>query len=438
MNYAKWESKENLFEHLVNMNLKNDITRGGIPIVYEDNNIYLNKEDYHSLIIGATGSGKTQTTILPLIKLSMLAGESIIVNDINGCIYKKTFNNFKENGYKVVVLNFNKPQYGQSWNPLDLPYKLYKEGKKDKVLKMIEDIGYYLFKDNTDVSDPFWTNMAIDYFSGLVLYLFSKEEKTPINLKNVFKLATDLRNEKYAKKFLEEIGKDNAIYYSVSGTLETANETKASIISVFLQKCKIYTSREELSNMISKSDFDITNILNEKTIVYIINDFSYTSSLGSLFISQICEIKNLYNNNKILNIVLDDFYKMAPIKDAANLFGYAKNINIRLAICVRGFNDLINDYGKENSEIIKGNCGNIIYLLSHDMDTLEEVSKLCGLQEKNANVIPLITVEELKCLDKFEAIFLIFRCMPFKTNLIPDYQIKWPFSEILTELELKK
>lgn len=82
--------------------------------------------------------------------------------------------------------------------------------------------------------------------------------------------------------------------------------------------------------------------------------------------------------------------------------------------------------------------GQIIYLLSNDIYTLEEISKLCGNQEKSGQIIPLITVEELKYLDKFEAIFLIPRIMPFKTKLIPDYQIKWPFEKTKSELELRK
>ena len=186
------------------------------------------------------------------------------------------------------------PKYGDSWNPLTLPYKLYQEGEKDKALKIIEDLGYYLFTDIKDTSDPFWINTAIDYFSGLVLYLFEKANKEQINLRSVFALAIELQNEEKAKQFLKEIGKNNQIYYNVSGTLETAYDTRAGIISTFNQRSKIYVSREILSNMMLKSNFDITNIPNEKTIVYIISGLSsYSNSLIPLFVSQVFENKKL-------------------------------------------------------------------------------------------------------------------------------------------------
>lgn len=440
MSYAKWETRENMFKRVVQINEKSIIEKGGIPIMYDDNNLYLNNDEAHSLIIGTTGSGKTQATILPLMKLSMLAGESIVVNDVNGDIYERTANNFRENGYNVVVLDFDNPKYGDSWNPLDLPYKLYKQDEKDTALKIVEDIGYYLFTDTKETLDPFWTNTTIDYFAGLVLYLFENAKKEQINLRSVFSLATSLQSEENAKNFLAEIGKNNPIYYNVSGTLETAYETRAGIISTFTQRSKVYNSRETLSNMLLKSSFDITNISNEKTIVYIISGLaSYSNSLIPLFVNQVFESKNLYGNNKkILNIILDDFYNMLPIKDAANLFNFSRSLYIRYTVVIRSFNDLLNVYGKENTEMIKMCFGKIIYLLSNDIYTLEEVSRLCGNQEKDGNILPLITVEELKYLDKFEAIFLMPRIMPFRTKLIPDYQIRWPFKETTAELELRK
>ena len=41
-----------------------------------------------NLIIGSTGSGKTQSIVLPLLKTSIKAGESFIINDIKGDICK--------------------------------------------------------------------------------------------------------------------------------------------------------------------------------------------------------------------------------------------------------------------------------------------------------------------------------------------------------------
>ena len=71
VSYAKWETRENMFQRVIQINENSVIEKGGIPIMYDENNLYLNNDEAHSLIIGTTGSGKTQSTILPLMKLSM-------------------------------------------------------------------------------------------------------------------------------------------------------------------------------------------------------------------------------------------------------------------------------------------------------------------------------------------------------------------------------
>ena len=74
------------------------------------------------------------------------------------------------------------------------------------------------------------------------------------------------------------------------------------------------------------------------------------------------------------------------------------------------------------------NSSNIIYLLSNDINTIKEISDLCGNTKIGKEIKPLITPEELKCLDIFEAVILCVRMHPFRTKLIPDYKIEWNLS----------
>ena len=78
--------------------------------------------------------------------------------------------------------------------------------------------------------------------------------------------------------------------------------------------------------------------------------------------------------------------------------------------------------------------GNLVYLLANDLMTLEEISKLCGNEVVDGNIEPLITVEELKIFNNFEAIVLIPRMMPFKTKLLPDYQIDYGYETIKMDI----
>ena len=432
MSYSRWATEEEMKNKLVPVNLETGVKKSGIPLMYDNNYLYINDNEIHSLIIGTTGSGKTQTTILPILKLAMMAEESVVITDPKGEIYKKTSGELKKRDYNIITLNFDNSKYGNSFNPLALPYKLYKEKELNKAISLIENLGYYLFYDPKEKSvDTFWNNSSIDYFTGITLYLFENGKEEEINLNSIYNIANEVEKKEKRKNFLDKLNKNSSIYYYVSCTLNSPTETSGGILATFNQKIKKYLGRENLNNMLANSDFDITNITKEKTVLFIIGGHSvYNDNMTPLLVEQVIEAADIYGKkDKRLNMILDEFDSLLPIKEFEKVINYSRSINIKFTVAIRTYLDLINTYGKENAEIIKLCFGNIIYLLSNDIYTLEEISKYCGNEYKFNAVIPLITVEELRTLKVFEAIIITQRLMPFKTKLLPDYQIDWNFTK---------
>lgn len=441
MKYARWSTVDEMKKYAKGVNLETGVVKSGLPIMYDDNYLYIDDRECHSLVIGSTGCGKTQSITLPMIRLSMMAGNNLIVNDVKGELYNMTADKLIKEGYKVLVVDFESPNLGNSWNPLSFPYKLYKAGDKDRALEMIEDIGYYIFTDKLDKGgDPFWVNSTIDYFTGLTLYLFENGNEEEINLNSIYNISANGLEKKngisYFDLLMNSIDKNSSIYFNLSGTLLAPNETRGSIISVFNQKIKRYITRENLCEMMSKSDFDITNIGKEKTALFIVSGKNtFSNSFIPLLVSQIINSIDLYGDRQILNnVLLDEFEHLLPIKNFSKIINYTRSIRIRLTVFIKSYIDLVSTYGEENAEIIKMCFGNLVYLLANDLMTLEEISKLCGNEVVDGNIEPLITVEELKIFNNFEAIVLIPRMMPFKTRLLPDYQIDYGYESIKMDI----
>ena len=84
MNYAQWKNMAELREELSSIDKSFQIKKSGVPLTYSDDRLYFNDKDHHTLVIGTTGSGKTQSIVLPQTKLAMLANESLIIKDNNG------------------------------------------------------------------------------------------------------------------------------------------------------------------------------------------------------------------------------------------------------------------------------------------------------------------------------------------------------------------
>ena len=441
--YSRWAKEKEIKEELdlVEITQKNS-KAAGVPLILNEKEMWVDNSEYHSLVIGATGSGKTQTVILPMVHSLAKARESMIITDPKGEIYEKTSNMLRSRGYQILLLNFRDPQNGNAWNPMSLPYAIYKSGNQDKAIELLDDLALNILYDESNKnSDPFWEKTSADYFSGVALGLFEDAKPEEINI-NSISLATTVGEEKfggstYIKEYFAAKDPGSAAAINASSTIMAPSETKGSILSVFKQKVKLFASRENLSEMLSHSDIDLKSIGERPTAVFIvIQDEKKTyHSLVTILLKQIYEtlISVAQSHGGKLpvrtNFLLDEFANMPPLKDVTTMITAARSRKIRFTMIIQNFAQLDSVYGKEDAETIRGNCGNIIYLITTELKALEEISKMCGevkskSEDKTAST-PLVTVSDLQRMKQFEVIILRMRKQPFKTKFTPYFKLKW-------------
>ena len=441
--YSRWAKEKELQEELTRVEITQKNSKAaGVPIMLNNTEMWVDNGEYHSLVIGATGSGKTQTVILPMVHSLAKARESMIITDPKGEIYEKTSNMLRARGYQILLLNFRDPQNGNAWNPMSLPYQMYKSGNQDKAIELLDDLALnILYDDSNKNADPFWEKTSADYFSGVALGLFEDAKADEINI-NSISLATTVGEEKfggstYIKEYFAAKDPGSAAAINASSTIMAPSETKGSILSVFKQKVKLFASRENLSEMLSYSDINLETIGERPTAVFIvIQDEKKTyHSLVTILLKQIYEtlISVAQRHGGKLpvrtNFLLDEFANMPPLKDVTTMITAARSRAIRFTMIIQNFAQLDDVYGKEEAETIRGNCGNIIYLITTELKALEEISKMCGEQkskkdDKTAST-PLVTVSDLQRMKQFEVIILRMRKQPFKTKFTPYFKLDW-------------
>lgn len=447
-NYSRWAKEKEIEKDngVVGIDPKAEKTSAaGVPLVMKPNKILVDNGEYHSLVIGSTGAGKTQTTVLPMVNLLAKNDESMIVTDPKGEIYEATSEYLRSLGYNIILLNFRDPQQGNMWNPLNLPYSLYTSGNIDKATELLDDLALnILYDESSKGQDPFWEKTSADYFAGLALALFEDADQSEINLNSISLMTTvgeeKLANTTYIKEYFSFKDPTSTAYVNASSTLMAPNETKGSILSVFKQKIKLFSSRENLSEMLSNNDFDMRDIGKKKTAVFIvIQDEKKTyHSLVTIFLKQCYETLIAVaqeSGGKLAhrtNFILDEFANMPPLKDVTTMVTAARSRKMRFTFIIQNFAQLYEVYGKENGETIKGNCGNIIYLISTEISALEEISKMCGevksKEKEKTSSTPLVTVSDLQRMKQWDTLILRLRMMPFKTTLTPNFQMDWGYN----------
>ena len=193
MAYSRWATEEELKSKLTQISYDSEIKKSGIPMMYDDNHLYIKDDVSHTMVIGSTGSGKTQTTMLPQLRLAIKANESFVIHDVKAEIYNSLSGELKKQNYNTIVINLDNPTLGNTFNPLTFPYKLYKAGEKDKVIELLENIGYYFCcNERFDAKDDqFWVNSTISLFIGMSLYLFENAKEDEINISSLLYLISE-------------------------------------------------------------------------------------------------------------------------------------------------------------------------------------------------------------------------------------------------------
>lgn len=172
---------------------------------------------------------------------------------------------------------------------------------------------------------------------------------------------------------------------------------------MFLKDVKAFGYKgEEIKAKIEVDSIDIDiDEVGEYELIYSVTDDTYENKpvalflvtpdydgsnhvLSSIFIRQLyyvlakeaslsetgkCEREVIFN--------LDEFGNMPAIEGFANIVTVCLGRGIRFNIVIQALSQLKKLYGEDDKTII-GNCGNLIYILTNDNDTAEEVSKALG------------------------------------------------------------
>ena len=434
--YSRWASsdeiKESLYEFSFN-GIKPEY--GGIPLYKENGNVYIEKNDVHTLILGSTGTKKTRLLGMPSLLIYAMAGESFIATDPKAELYEKTYSVLKKEGYNIFVLNLRDPVYSNCWNPLLIPYRLYHNNKRDKAIELVNDLAKSITKNSCLNKDPYWENSACDILAGLILILFECAEENEINFKSLrtlktqaFKSVDHVNKEDIPfirEKFLKHINQSSFVCSLLSGTSNVCDVTRGCIVSTFDQAVRPFFCQDDLIDTLSDHHLEMEKIGKEKTAVFLIipDENSLYHLLVSVLIKQIYTVLILEAQKQPkktlplrVNYLLDEFASLPTINDFPAMITASRSRNIRFNLLIQSFSQLYQRYGSE-AETIKGNCENWVFLHSRDKSTLEEFCLLSGTKN---NEEPLVSMSLLQRLDKEKGEALIFhkRQFPFLTHLL--------------------
>ncbi len=418
----------------------------GIPLVATKTEMYNDVSDSHTLVISNSGSKKTRCVALPTIYAlaDSGVGESMIITDPKGELYEKSSGYLRNRGYEIQLIDFRDIGSGDVWNPLSEIYEMYKKNK-DEGVQMIADFVSGLVDDELgghNKFDPFWDQMSSSLAVSLILLMFETAKPEEINIKSLISLCTaygeggeDLENNKLYK-ISKSLNPESLAYLQFAGVFNIAEKTRMSVQATLYGMLSLFVNNEKLTNQMSQKDeIDVVASRYKKYALYIImpDEKATFNKLVSILIHE-CYVElvdadyEMRKKGKVpvrMNFILDEFATIPQVTDMNSKIAASRSRDIRFILCCQGINQLKSRYGNDANTII-GNCNNLIYMNSKEMELLEYLQKLCGdvvytIGEKRY-VEPLITTNALQHLNKtdesVEALMLVGRNYPYISKML--------------------
>ena len=409
---------------------------GRLRVTFTDNT--------HILAIGATRSGKTTGYIIPTVNFLHAKGNkpSMVISDPKLELYRQTAQGFIDDGYRVLLYNFQDHRHSNHWNPLTDIYRTYQkylhmeelvtvveEGGNiynqfmGKIYESQEDLDtairhekedLYSVVDNMIISlagaicpvkketDPYWEMTSAALIQGFLWGMLEDSDPThcdnPIT-ENTYSFDTMLRIFERFNILDDNNSLNDAGYFSTRPMTSRARElvynsiirlsatsTRSCIMSSFLTAIK---KLQDISirNITKANSFSMEELDDgTPTVIYIAykDEDTLHYDIISMFIS------NLYTTlittarkkggklDTPFYFLLDEFGNFPAFNSFEKVISACGGRNLWFVLVVQSYAQLYRVYGKETAEIIIDNLNMHIFFGSNNPQTKQAFSQECG------------------------------------------------------------
>ena len=412
----------------------------GVPLHAEKRNDDIEvilKQPIHTLVIGATGTGKTTTFVSPTIEIlaRTKTKPSIVVTDPKGELYGKHAATLRREGYNVSLIDLADIYRSTKWNPFNDIWKKTDKMQFEKVVQRAgkyyyDDIEYWtekeanaarsqraielkdeIYQDLQDLiyticplenqNDPGWQRGARDLLFALALAFWEDVRdgympREKFNLYNLYKNVMD-----YAKGECTELLEYFETRDETSRAPGLSNQVLVSqdrTLTSYLGDVNAYLNWMAdggIAALTSGNELDISEFDEAPNALFlkIPDERANRHRLVTLFITQMYKTlvekarknekqgKTTVEGGELLRsvyFIMDEFGNLPKLYNIDKIVTVGRSRHIFMIPVIQDFNQLDNIYGKEVAGTIRSNSNIQIFIGSNDRTTREIFSDMCG------------------------------------------------------------
>lgn len=381
------------------------------------------EDSFTNLLISApTGMGKSVISIFPNI---LSAQASMIVHDPSSELIKGTSQLLYEQGTVVQSFNPCNASISIGYNPLA-------HAHSDTDIEKIADTLVRISLKG-ESKDPFWGLMAKSVIVFCIKMLKKIGNKEHYNMASVRQLLFEFSGNGKKMDALVVKYADDAMLSEYRSYL-SYGKALGSIIATAQAATHIF-SDTEVQKVTSYNTFNFQDLRKQKITLFINNsvtDIAYYAPLTALFLQQCFEytLKDLPSKDAMpILYVIDEASSLDLGREnfpviISNIRKFKSGLLLAFQSAKEQLTQL---YGREGADTILQNCMSQLYMSGQALETSQYLERLIGKRtfeddKGNKKNRELITSDEIRSMDKREAIFIHSNSRPMKVKLYPYFE----------------
>lgn len=395
----------------------------------------------HVGVIAATRLGKTTSYVIPTIIsfARQKVKRGMIISDPKGELYRTTAETLRNEGYRVLLLNFRDYLHSECWNMLTPIFRKYRvarslmnevelvdtpDGPRNRFCgkiydnqteleydltcrsdMLLDDVGNdidtvaAMFIPTEKSSDPYWEDSARELLKAFLWAMLedSDPDKPDCITEDTFSFSTILSilakmNDGGGSTYndggyFSDRGAESRAYQLAKNTIiENAQTTRKCIVGSFNSKMAVF--REAAMRLITRcNSMSISELLDRPTAVFIDyrDEVKVHYRIISLFVQDayrfLIEKANSEANGKLkipFYFILDEFGNFPAIRDFETTISACAGRNIFFILIFQSYAQLNKVYGADTADIIRDNLNMHVFFGSNNPATIREFSTECG------------------------------------------------------------
>lgn len=372
-----------------------------------------------ALIVGATGTGKTSTTIIPSVLKLARFGHSLVINDPSTEIHEKTAAFLHAQDYDIRLLSFGRPQTSDGFNPL---LRIKSQADVGKISETLVSSGLV----NNGTGDPFWESQAKGLLSLCMEILLHADPRFR-NMANLIHVLNHIQHDSrelqaMARRAGPRVHSEFVVYANLpervlSGTVATAK----AALGVF--------HNEDIQKVTSFDSIQIESLRGTPTAIFVQNPImsgAFFAPLCSIFFSQLFDslMQEIPKQRDRSVFCLID--EAATFTAQWGLYlSQVRKYRVGIMLALQALDQFKSLYSPYEASSIVTNCFARLFFTGQEHHAAKELSDSLGWLSKEgegSGPSPLMTPQEIRQIDSRRALLFAGNKPPMMAKLRPCYK----------------